>query len=266
MKCPRNTSRRRAFSLLELLTVMAILSVLVAVMMPALSGGKQRGRITKCQAQIRELARAMQTYTSQNGDSFPVVRDCVSNTCAFWNGHQYYGWTGTQLNPNQREWNRVVNKELSLDPAPSNPDAAKVARCPDDDGAPGETGSYDPLFTVLGNSYPVNPILVQGEYAEWKYRDRSLSTSQVLDTSKKILLGEHPYFGLTYDGYWTAIRPGWHDKISPAAGVAFIDGHAEYVKSRGALKESQWYADAPGPDWIDALTTKVDWTVWPEAK
>lgn len=261
---PRFTCR--SFTLLELLTVISIISIMIAVLLPSLSGARQRGRITKCQAQLRDLGVAVQAYLQVNQDYYPLVRDCNGNICSYWNGHQYFGWNGTMKNPLGREWNRLLNNELGLELAPAVPDAAKIARCPNDEGAPGQSGEFEPLFDVFGTSYAMNPILVQGRYADWRYRNHDATQSQVISTARKVLLFDHPAFGLTFDGYWTAIRPGWHDQINPAAGVTFTDGHAEYVRGLATLQEWQWYIEAPGPEYTRTLNPKVDWVVLPAAQ
>ena len=254
---------QRAFTLLELLTVIAIISMLIALVMPSLSGARQRGKITKCEANIREITHATLRYVSQNDDFFPISADCKDNVCSYWNGHQYLGWNGTTASPNGGKWNRILNKELSLDYQPPDGSEAKVCLCPDDAGAPGETGNSKLLFEALGTSYPLNPILCQGRVSNWKYRNRDIGLSQIIQTSRKVLAFDHPAFGLTFDGYWTAVRPGWHDRLKPTAVVGFIDGHTEYVQGQCNLREWQWYGEAPGPEWVKQLTQKVDWPVYP---
>jgi prepilin-type N-terminal cleavage/methylation domain-containing protein len=254
------------FTLIELLTVISIISALIAILLPSLTGARQRGRITKCEANVRELASAVIRYASQHEDVFPVAADCGTSGCVFGNGHQYFGWNGRQLNPYQRAWARPVNRELGLDPAPPQSSAARIAECPADGGAPGQTGTPDTVFEALGSSYALNPILVQGRYADWKYRDKDLNRTEVLQDSRKVLVADHPAFGLTYDAHWTAARPGWHDQTRPSAVVGFADGHAEFVLNTGGLKEWQWYGEASGPEFIRRLTRKVDWTVLPASR
>lgn len=261
LKAAARRAVRAGFTLIELLTVMAIISILIAILLPSLSGARNRGRITKCEANVRELAQATLRYISQQEDRFPTVSDCEGNACYFGNGHQYFGWNGRQPGPLGRPWARWVNKELGLQVQEANPGGAAIAECPSDGGAPGQTGENGKLFELLGSSYAMNPILSQGRYSDWKYRDYDLGLSQVIQPSQKVLVADHVAFGLTFDGYWTAIRPGWHDTYRPAAVVGFIDGHAEYVTNRCGLREWQWYGEATGTQFVQALATKVKWPV-----
>lgn len=262
----RNALPRSGFTLIELLTVMAIISIIIAILLPSLSGARNRGRITKCQANVRELASATLRYATGDGDRFPLVGDCNDSDCIYWNGHQYFGWNGKTTNAHGNFWVRNVNRELGLELQEPNAGSAPIAECPGDMGAPGQTGVSDKLFVALGSSYAMNPVLTQGSVSDWKYRERELSTSQIVQPSLKVLVADHVAFGLTYNGFWTAIRPGWHDTIRPAAVVGFIDGHAEYVIGRGRLKEWQWYGEATGAGFVRELSSKIDWNVFQDAQ
>lgn len=254
---------RTAFTLIELLTVISIISVLVAILLPSLSGARQRARATKCQANLREVDNATLRYVGNYDDVFPVNSDCSGAGCVYENGHQYLGWNGRQLNAAGNIWVRPINRELGLEPTEPSPASAKIAECPSDAGAPGQTGSSDSVFMALGTSYPLNPILCQGRYSDWKYRSADVNLSQINQPSLKVLVADHVAFGLTFDGFWTGIRPGWHDRFRPAGVVGFIDGHAEYLIGTERLQEWQWYGEAPGASFVRNLKHKVNWPVLP---
>lgn len=255
--------RRRAFTLIELLTVIAIISILISILLPSLSGARQRARITKCQANLREIDNASLRYVGENDDIFPVNADCSAGNCIYWNGHQYFGWNGRQTNEAGNVWIRPVNRELGLELTEAAASVAKIAECPGDTGAQGQTGTSDSVFVALGTSYPLNPILCQGRYSDWKYRNTDINLSQINQPSLKVLVGDHVAFGLTFDGFWTGIRPGWHDQFRPAAVVGFIDGHAEYAVGANRIREWQWYGEASGAGFVQNLTHKVGWAVLP---
>jgi len=53
---------RRAFTLVELLVVIAIIAVLIAILAPALSRAKQSARSVACMSNLRQMAFAFQMY------------------------------------------------------------------------------------------------------------------------------------------------------------------------------------------------------------
>lgn len=68
--------KNRAFTLVEILVVIAIIAVLAAITIPALSMAKQRSQDAVCLANLRQLGVALYGYASDNNDRLP----CQSST------------------------------------------------------------------------------------------------------------------------------------------------------------------------------------------
>lgn len=62
---------RRAFTLIELLTVVAILMVLATLMLPVLAKTKSRSLQLECLSQLRQLGVGFIAYSHEHGDRFP---------------------------------------------------------------------------------------------------------------------------------------------------------------------------------------------------
>ncbi len=74
-------SRRRppvklgiAFSLIELLVVVAIIALLAALMLPALARAKQQARQAACRSNLRQIGIGFTLYQNENRERFPEQR------------------------------------------------------------------------------------------------------------------------------------------------------------------------------------------------
>lgn len=61
-------SRRGGFTLVELLVVVSVISVLIAIMLPALSMIRQQAESTVCKSRLKEWGLILHVYTSENED------------------------------------------------------------------------------------------------------------------------------------------------------------------------------------------------------
>lgn len=64
----RNVARRRGFTLLELLVVVAILGVLAGLLVPALAKAKARAKSVQCLSQVRQLGLGLLMYAENEPD------------------------------------------------------------------------------------------------------------------------------------------------------------------------------------------------------
>lgn len=71
---PRSTSRR-AFTLVELLTVIAIIGVLAAIIIPVVGKMKASARQTECSSNLRQIGAGFLLYLGENRNLFPPVND-----------------------------------------------------------------------------------------------------------------------------------------------------------------------------------------------
>ena len=62
---------RPAFSLIELLVVVAILAVLAAVLLPTLGKGQAQARRAQCLSQLQQWGKALHMYAYDNEDAIP---------------------------------------------------------------------------------------------------------------------------------------------------------------------------------------------------
>jgi prepilin-type N-terminal cleavage/methylation domain-containing protein/prepilin-type processing-associated H-X9-DG protein len=70
----------RAVTLVELMVVIAIISLLVALVLPAVQAARETARRSQCQSNLRQIGIAMQLHASAHG-AFPV--GCMGNRADF---------------------------------------------------------------------------------------------------------------------------------------------------------------------------------------
>ena len=79
----RRLPLRRAFTLVEMLVVVAIVGVLAAMVLPAVQSTREAARRARCSANLRQIGLAMQNYASANG-GLPPRRVMTTGTLCGW--------------------------------------------------------------------------------------------------------------------------------------------------------------------------------------
>ena len=62
------------FTLIELLVVVAIIAILAAMLLPALSAARERARASDCTSTLKQWAVFINMYTMDNNDTYPCSR------------------------------------------------------------------------------------------------------------------------------------------------------------------------------------------------
>lgn len=117
-----------AFTLVELLVVMAIIAVLAALLLPTFGKAKEAGRATACISNLRQVGIALQLYVDDNANRLPVMRDKPTGT-------------------NSVATNGLPSVDMVLSNHLGN---VRVLRCPSD---------REQLFEQTGSSYAWNSLL-----------------------------------------------------------------------------------------------------------
>src|SRR5258706_15956312 len=78
----------KAFTLIELMVVIAVIAVIAALLFPALSQGRASAQRITCLNNLRQLALATQMYWDENADMTFRYRGAATNGGVVW----WFGW------------------------------------------------------------------------------------------------------------------------------------------------------------------------------
>lgn len=167
----RRGSLRAAFTLVELLAVIAIIGLLIALLLPAVQSARESGRRLVCANNIRQLGLAATAYHTSHG-SFPAHRSPVAGTPAA--PRAGVSWLSLLLP--QIEQQAIYDQLLPANPSWEDDTNKSLGRhrigtflCPSavSDRSSGLTDQVSPgvfAFTThyVGNMGPVGPNVVTG--------------------------------------------------------------------------------------------------------
>jgi len=151
----RPSANNHGFTLVELLTVIAIIALLAGLLLPALGAARDRSKAARCLGQVRQIGVAIQSYVAGSYDNLPM--------CAR---------LGPQLG--------FPSLPQALE---AQTDSARIFQCPADQGAQ----AYYPEF---GTSYEWNTFLSghQVDRATWNILGLEITASPLLGDAD----GFHP--------------------------------------------------------------------------
>lgn len=78
MKPP--VARKKAFTLIELLVVISIISLLISILLPALSAARESARAVLCLSQLRQTGLAIVMYANDFDESTPINYQATTGT------------------------------------------------------------------------------------------------------------------------------------------------------------------------------------------
>ena len=221
----------RAFTLMELLTVTAVVALLAALLLPALGRAKARATRTVCLGNLRQLGLAWQMYAQENNDRLVpngyATRQTATNV-RLW----VLGATHAAA-PEHRA--TLTNAAFLTDPAlAAFSDYVRdptLYKCPADhglvDGAP-KVRSYA-LNAYLGWTLPEGggEFLLSPRHRNFRTLNQVAAAApaerlQFVDVAPDWLC--HSAFGVAMSAMFYQFPTAEHGRASP---LSFADGHAE---------------------------------------
>ncbi|GMU23329.1 MAG: hypothetical protein AMXMBFR13_34080 [Phycisphaerae bacterium] len=230
----------RAFTLIEVLVVVAIIALLLAILLPSLARVREQARQLVCMANLKQILSSAGMYIDAHRGTVPVgpadmiisfkrnditYRSMGSN--CMWGGRRgeiHY----SKRNDYDRPLTKFMFRRMPLE------EVIETFRCPSDRGTPFWSKAPDSIYRVCGNSYYMN---THGRLERLNERSRITPAVRIIyeEANMYWLLGHAP---AALEGIYAQTVPpqqgmGWHGQFS-RFNVGFLDLHAAnmYIDTR----------------------------------
>ncbi len=262
----------RAFTLVELLVVVAVIALLIGLLLPALSSARQSAQATACGSNLRQLGAGLAMYWGDFRDQLPQFRvDQATGTPTKGSegdniGSLFGGKKGTlpflginEIGAERRPLNRYVSDaDIPRDSAPgSEKFQLELFRDPSD------KGTNDPftasmgldtssMYNLVGTSYNLNDHALDDDPSQEKHPTLIPKAGgkmpKVANTARTWLLGDQPIYNHDDDG---DRGQRWHFK-RVQANLLFVDLHVAVglPVPTGVVNDTPDYAFLPTPNWL----------------
>jgi prepilin-type N-terminal cleavage/methylation domain-containing protein/prepilin-type processing-associated H-X9-DG protein len=200
------------FTLIELLVVVAIIAILAALLLPALSQAKEWARRTACASNLRQLSLAVRMYGDESADRLPGVWDASVG-----NGRDS-GADGWMFFMSFGSPTRFDPSRGSLYPYAENPN---VFQCPSD-------------RALSGDSYALNALLSKATPTVGFHAGISES-ALTIPSGTFLFLEEAAPQTINGDSTNDSYHDPRNDRVTSrhrgTANFAFCDGHVSRLKT-----------------------------------
>ncbi len=214
-------SPKCAFTLVELLVVIAVIGILAALLLPILSSAKLRAQRNVCMNNLRQINLGMRLYWDDHADFPPGIKNSSSAPFGYWTGYK-----------------ELMKSYVVLKGASSS--AEKLFACPAD------TFYYDFLLKTNPPFYTAQSLHDQSisDFSSyWSNAGASTtatnapglkgkSVGSVRNPARTVLVAEMPAF---FPYSWHQPKQnlnevGWLTFNDARNIVSFLDGHVSYLR------------------------------------
>jgi prepilin-type N-terminal cleavage/methylation domain-containing protein len=214
----------RAFTLVEMLVVIAIIGILAALLLPVLSSAKGNARRTACLDNLRQINQGIHMYCDDSSDISPLTKNPSEHMPSL-------------------AYKKLMKSYVALK-GPSSP-RDRIFACPAD------TYYYDQLKDSRGY-YNIWTNVPHGQHEQRRYDYSSYwfngfnfhtndnpeaaawlgiagrQLASIKEPARTVLVAESPAF---FPYSWHEPKPGEGPMFNDASNVvSFVDGHASYLK------------------------------------
>ncbi|MDB5354773.1 MAG: putative major pilin subunit [Phycisphaerales bacterium] len=211
MRNTKPSRSRGAFTLVELLVVIGIITVLIAILLPALQGARKQAQRIKCQSNFRNILMGIQMYLGENKAYLPAP-----NWDGMAGGAVYkFGWL-YETPPKSNPPGVTEMESGSIYPYLKNHD---IYHCP----------LYDPAYSFGSES--ITSFLMNGALCGYGAMPFTFKITQFSPNDIIMWEAEEAGHGTAAwnDGSSYPSEEGLTTRHQKGAGVGCIDGHVEWM-------------------------------------
>jgi len=240
------TFRQRAFTLIEVLVVVAIIALLISILLPSLSRARDESKNVVCQSNARQLGVGMRMYADAHQGYYPDADEWLTSKPWYWDPDPVE-YTAPKANRQSGRKEGLIFRYIK------NPQAYL---CPTDKGyrafaeASGEFKAQPPGHTnfamngvlqnlVSGRWAAEMGMAKPGEQVDFtrRFRDNILTETP----ARVMLMAEESELApcndglITWEGYWSK---GFHEQMDKVTtrhfgkgNLLMFDGHVEPILS-----------------------------------
>jgi len=232
--------RRSAFTLVEMLIVVAIIGILLSLSLAGLSAAVAQARVLKCGVNLKNIGLAWTLYLENNRGFFPQYGQHV---WWYYGGHDPCIYDFRRLGLDHRPLNPYVNLQLRGEKG------AEIFRCPQDrpiystdERHKGVTEGHS-TYDYFGNCYILNPLVLYLDNPQTPVpeRDRFSFENVEVDHASLVLTGDCQWYYCINEGPWDAAFHGAADQ----ANLLFLDGHVSYTQLTPGKDTTAAYTFSP---------------------
>lgn len=194
-------ANKRAFTLIELLTVIAVIAVLSAILIPAVGRARESANQSKCVSNLRQIGVAVQSYANDHKGKYPEA--------------SFHGKAG-------KPWCRALEPYVGIESDGRESD--NLFHCP-----AVEEGKHHGW-----SDYGYNENLGLGKPED---NGASAGGANIIDPAKIVVVGDAgdldtgnaswKFNALQYGRGWESVKRVPHCRHNGMANLVFLDNHVE---------------------------------------